>query len=226
MDSRFPQRTLFYGWCQNRPGGSDQYSRIICRRRSGLHGRARGESIGEQFHYSKAWFLGFVLLGPQLSILTRIRFQKNSKRLLRHQGHANPYPQRILKNFGIPCARLMWTKVGLVRTGESLQKARDQLQQWAQKLSLTPVNRAGLETRNMVHVGQAIVEGALWRTNSVGAHYRGDFPGHNGSGWKAHSQSQLSPKEFFKNRSGTEEKKSSSGNPDKQSDVFLRANHD
>lgn len=84
--------------------------------------------------------------------------------------------------------RLMWTKVGLIRTGDSLQKALEQLQQWSRKLQTIPFNRTGLETRNMIQVGQCITEAALWRTNSLGAHYREDIPFFKGLKWKAHSQ--------------------------------------
>ena len=83
---------------------------------------------------------------------------------------------------------LMWSKVGLVRTGNSLKKTVDQIQQWSQKLSAAPWNRPGLETRNMVLVGQCIAESALWRANSVGAHFREDFPFYKGLAWKRHSQ--------------------------------------
>ncbi|MBA3611972.1 MAG: L-aspartate oxidase [Nitrospirales bacterium] len=86
--------------------------------------------------------------------------------------------------------RLMWSKVGLVRTGNSLKKTVDQVQQWSQKLSAAPWSRPGLETRNMVLVGQCITEAALWRANSVGAHFREDFPFHKGLAWKAHSRGQ------------------------------------
>jgi L-aspartate oxidase len=75
-----------------------------------------------------------------------------------------------------------------VRTGDSLQKAVDQIQQWSQKLSAAPFNRPGLETRNMVQVGQCIAQAAVWRVNSVGAHYREDFPFYKGSEWKTHSR--------------------------------------
>jgi len=88
--------------------------------------------------------------------------------------------------------RLMWTKVGLIRTADSLQKALEQLQQWSRKLQVPPFNRTGLETRNMVQVGLCVTEAALWRTNSVGAHYREDFPFCKGLKWKAHSQCQQS----------------------------------
>jgi len=86
--------------------------------------------------------------------------------------------------------RLMWTKVGLIRTADSLQKALEHLQQWSGKLQTTPFNRTGLETQNMVQVGQCITEAALWRTNSVGAHYREDIPSSKGLKWKVHSQCQ------------------------------------
>ena len=86
--------------------------------------------------------------------------------------------------------RLMWTKVGIIRTADSLQKALEQIQQWSRKLQAAPFNRTGLETRNMVQVGQCITEAALWRTNSVGAHYREDIPFSKGLKWKIHSQCQ------------------------------------
>jgi L-aspartate oxidase len=88
--------------------------------------------------------------------------------------------------------RLMWTRVGLIRTADSLQKALEQLQQWSRKLQVPPFNRTGLETRNMVQVGQCITKSALWRTNSVGAHYRKDIPFSKGLKWKIHSQCQNS----------------------------------
>jgi len=86
--------------------------------------------------------------------------------------------------------RLMWTKVGIIRSADSLQKALEQIQQWSRKLQAPPFNRTGLETRNMVEVGQCITEAALWRTNSVGAHYREDIPFSKGLRWKIHSQCQ------------------------------------
>ena len=86
--------------------------------------------------------------------------------------------------------RLMWTKVGLIRTADSLQKALEQLQQWSRKLQRPPFNRTGLETQNMVQVGLCVTQAALWRTNSVGAHYREDIPHFKGLKWKTHSQCQ------------------------------------
>lgn len=87
--------------------------------------------------------------------------------------------------------RLMWTKVGLVRNGESLKKALEQLKVWNNKLSVPPLTRPGLETRNMLQVGRCITESALSRENSIGAHYREDFPHYKGLNWKNHSHCRI-----------------------------------
>jgi len=87
--------------------------------------------------------------------------------------------------------RLMWMKVGLVRTGDSLKKAKEQLEGWAYKLSVPPLTRSALETRNMIQVGQCVAEAAEWRKNSVGAHFREDFPFYKGTKWKLRSRCQV-----------------------------------
>lgn len=40
----------------------------------------------------------------------------------------------------------------------------------------------------MVQVAQCVAEAALWRENSVGAHYRSDFPEVKRAGWQQHSR--------------------------------------
>ena len=72
--------------------------------------------------------------------------------------------------------RLMWGKVGLVRTGDSLASAVAQLCRWERAVNQPFRSRRDLEVKNMVQVARCIAEAAMWRTNSVGAHYRADFP--------------------------------------------------
>ena len=83
--------------------------------------------------------------------------------------------------------RVMWGKVGLVRTRDSLVGATGQLSRWERALNRPFTTRLALEVKNMVQVGRCIAEAALWRENSVGAHYRADFPDHRRPGWKVHS---------------------------------------
>ncbi len=84
--------------------------------------------------------------------------------------------------------RTMWGQVGVIRSGESLIRACAQLSRWAQLMAQPFSNRAALEVKNMVQVAQCIAEAALWRENSVGAHYRSDFPQAKRPGWQQHSR--------------------------------------
>ncbi|HET6674617.1 MAG TPA: L-aspartate oxidase [Nitrospiraceae bacterium] len=83
--------------------------------------------------------------------------------------------------------RLMWGKVGLVRSRDSLISASAQLSRWSRMLSRTFATRVALEVKNMVQVGRCVADAALWRENSVGAHYRSDVPPGKRPGWKQHS---------------------------------------
>ncbi len=85
--------------------------------------------------------------------------------------------------------RLMWTKIGLVRTGDVLTKAVSQLKRWEKMLGHSALTRTNMETRNLIEVARCTAEAALWRENTIGAHYRSDYPNAKGLNWKTHSQS-------------------------------------
>ena len=87
--------------------------------------------------------------------------------------------------------RVMWGKVGLIRTADSLARAIAQLCKWERLVSRPFAVRQDLEVKNMVQVARCIAEAALWRENSVGAHYRADYPKAEGPRWKEHSQVRL-----------------------------------
>ncbi len=106
----------------------------------------------------------------------------------RHAGRA--MSEQNVEKLRNSLRRLMWTNVGLIRTADSLKKALEQIQHWSHKLKVPPLSRTGLETQNMLQVGQCVTEAALWRTNSVGAHYREDVPFFKGLDWKKHSRCQ------------------------------------
>lgn len=84
--------------------------------------------------------------------------------------------------------RTMWGQVGVIRSGESLVRACAQLSRWAQLVVQPFATRAALEVKNMVQVAQCVAEAGLWRENSVGAHYRSDFPEAKRAGWQQHSR--------------------------------------
>jgi len=87
--------------------------------------------------------------------------------------------------------RTMWGQVGVIRSRESLVRATAQLSRWMKLVAHWYTERADLEVKNMVQVAHCVAEAALWRENSVGAHFRGDFPEAKRAGWKQHSQLTL-----------------------------------
>ncbi len=70
---------------------------------------------------------------------------------------------------------LMWDKVGILRSRESLEEAANTLAAWEKALG-PPSDRPSYELSNMVLVGRLMAEAALLREESRGAHFRTDFP--------------------------------------------------
>lgn len=83
-------------------------------------------------------------------------------------------------------AEVMWDDVGISRTKESLQRARQKLEELDQtihQMGVGDLQRAynltwqdWMNLRNLILVSKSVTEAALARENSRGAHYREDFP--------------------------------------------------
>lgn len=76
--------------------------------------------------------------------------------------------------------RIMWEKVGIVRSEAGLKEALAQLDQIAAR---------PLSTRswNFVTLARLVAEAALWRRESRGAHYREDYPERDDARFKRHT---------------------------------------
>jgi len=70
---------------------------------------------------------------------------------------------------------LMWDNAGILRDKEGLEKAALTLAAWEARLP-KPADRASWELANLILVGRLLVEAALIREESRGAHFRSDFP--------------------------------------------------
>jgi L-aspartate oxidase len=70
---------------------------------------------------------------------------------------------------------LMWDKVGIIRSGQSLSEAAAILSTWEEVLP-PPVDRPSYELNNLVLNARLVTEAALIRQESRGAHFRTDFP--------------------------------------------------
>lgn len=82
--------------------------------------------------------------------------------------------------------QLMWNKVGIVRSRQSLTEAIQRLQASAQQLP-PQTSRRNCEARNIHTAALLIARSALARLESRGAHYRTDYPEHDDQRFKKHS---------------------------------------
>jgi L-aspartate oxidase len=80
--------------------------------------------------------------------------------------------------------RLMWACAGIVRDGSGLAEARTRLAAWQRSLP-PPTDRASSELAGILTIGRLLIEAALAREESRGAHFRSDFP-EPSDGWLRH----------------------------------------
>ncbi|MBI5452955.1 FAD-binding protein, partial [Candidatus Gottesmanbacteria bacterium] len=68
--------------------------------------------------------------------------------------------------------QLMWEKVGIVRTRKRLLEALDKLREWEREIGkIKNVNKDLIELKNMILVSRLVVQAALSRPKSLGAHF-------------------------------------------------------
>lgn len=70
--------------------------------------------------------------------------------------------------------QMMWQETGIVREARGLERAAKRLTAWLARVTPDPTDRGRQELINLLIVARAIVAAAFERTESVGAHYRGD----------------------------------------------------
>jgi len=80
----------------------------------------------------------------------------------------------------------MWQNAGLLRDAAGLRAARSELKQICAQLP-AGADRPSLELRNLHAIGELIVQSALAREESRGAHYRNDFPRREDARFQKHS---------------------------------------
>lgn len=70
---------------------------------------------------------------------------------------------------------LMWDKVGIIRSGETLEQAANTLAAWEACLEEAS-DRSSYQLENLVLTARLMTEAALIRKESRGAHFRSDYP--------------------------------------------------
>ena len=92
---------------------------------------------------------------------------------------------------------IMWKWVGVVRTGEGLEKAVDRLSSLREqaegicvKSKVAEANRElveAIETRNIITLAESVARAALARKETRGSHYRRDFMNEDDPAWLVNS---------------------------------------
>ncbi|HXN07082.1 MAG TPA: L-aspartate oxidase [Nitrospiria bacterium] len=72
--------------------------------------------------------------------------------------------------------KLMWENVGIIRTGKDLRSALSELRKIDKELNYLCLDRKTMEARNMATVSCLVTKAAALRKESLGAHFRLDFP--------------------------------------------------
>lgn len=81
---------------------------------------------------------------------------------------------------------IMWQHVGLVRDGEGLQTAFDELSVLHEKFRHPQATREAIEVANLVQTALLVTRAAVERRESRGAHFRLDFPEIDDANWQYH----------------------------------------
>lgn len=91
-----------------------------------------------------------------------------------------------IKNFKQTLKTIMWENVGIIRNGQELNNAIEQLTEISKKISENPSTFEESELSNMLTISILITKAALDRKESRGAHYRTDYPKTDDKNWKRH----------------------------------------
>jgi succinate dehydrogenase / fumarate reductase flavoprotein subunit/fumarate reductase flavoprotein subunit len=105
---------------------------------------------------------------------------------LERKSGENPWPLRD------ELGKVMWERVGIVRNGDKLKHALNEITALKQRLEIISISGArafnltwqqALDMRNMLAASELIARSALMREDSRGAHYREDFPNTDHANW-------------------------------------------
>lgn len=83
---------------------------------------------------------------------------------------------QVIEEIRTALRRLMWERVGIIRCIDSLTIAKNTLRQWSDIENAHFNIKRGIELKNLFTLANIVTETALNRQESIGAHYRSDFP--------------------------------------------------
>lgn len=137
-----------------------------------------------------------------------VRMKKRWGNKIAFRGQLQSFRSRLERVFGRkeeePCFQLrdemramMTSQVGIFRTEPVLHAAKDRVREMKERVKRVGVNQKTLpfnheliqylEMEGMLHLAEAIIEGALARKESRGSHFRLDYPDRDDEHWLRHT---------------------------------------
>lgn len=140
---------------------------------TGVHGanRLASNSLLEGLVYGHRAGIGAIKY-KEKALFDKDIIRKHKPSLLNFSGISF----QLLEEIRTSLRRIMWERVGIIRCVDSLSIAKDALSEWSFIEEADFNTRRGIELKNMITVANIITETSLRRQESVGAHYRSDFP--------------------------------------------------
>ncbi|MBI1821759.1 MAG: L-aspartate oxidase [Nitrospirae bacterium] len=87
-----------------------------------------------------------------------------------------PLNPKALNRLRLSCKKILWENVGIVRNEKGLSKACTVLKKWNRQLPFSCFHRETMEVKNMLTVSLLVAKAAYGRKESLGAHFRSDYP--------------------------------------------------
>jgi succinate dehydrogenase/fumarate reductase flavoprotein subunit len=115
---------------------------------------------------------------------------KDIEVLLRNWQERTPDPSKSPGELKRRLAQIMFAKVGIIRNGEQLRRARRELESLAveaqTKMSCQKPRDLleAIEVTNLITTARLVLHGALRRKESRGSHYREDYPETDEENWR------------------------------------------
>lgn len=166
-------------WCRTSITGLFAAGEVAC---TGVHGanRLASNSLLEGLVFGARAGIAAADYASKVKMPSAIRLKSSDIRAGSERGASeSPRGSRagILRE---DLKRTMWNNAGIIRSGASLEKALMDVDLVASSGGRYGITRRELELANMLTTARLIVLSALKRKESVGTHYREDFPAWSG----------------------------------------------
>jgi fumarate reductase (CoM/CoB) subunit A len=155
----------------------------------GVHGANRlgGNAISETLVFGTIAGSQAAAAAAKKELVSAPRSQVTAE-VERLKGLASGTGRESLDELRQSLKQTMWNKVGVIRDGRNLEDARREILSLRERLATVSIADhrqlpQAIKLANMLTVSEMVCRAALMRTESRGAHYRGDYPGEDNQRW-------------------------------------------